>query len=79
MAVLGSREQMCIHEEVSKLRGKAQNNGCQFLCKKRRCRHNNIVTGKCDCILLLYMALKLALRTKINSRVETSQPWFRDF
>ncbi|KAM0928809.1 hypothetical protein ACQ4PT_002001 [Festuca glaucescens] len=44
MAVLGSREQMCIHEEVSKLRGKAQNNGCQFLCKKRRCRHNNIVT-----------------------------------
>uniref|UniRef100_A0ACD5VFI4 Uncharacterized protein n=1 Tax=Avena sativa TaxID=4498 RepID=A0ACD5VFI4_AVESA len=44
MAVLGSREQMCIHEEVSKLRGKAQNNGCHFLCKKRRCRHNNIVT-----------------------------------
>ncbi|KAE8791392.1 regulator of telomere elongation helicase 1 [Hordeum vulgare] len=44
MAVLGSREQMCIHEEVSKLRGKAQNNGCHYLCKKRRCRHNNIVT-----------------------------------
>ncbi|CAM0881561.1 unnamed protein product [Alopecurus aequalis] len=44
MAVLGSREQMCIHDEVSKLRGKAQNNGCHYLCKKRRCRHNNIVT-----------------------------------
>nr|XP_040259861.1 regulator of telomere elongation helicase 1 homolog isoform X3 [Aegilops tauschii subsp. strangulata] len=44
MAVLGSREQMCIHEEVSKLRGKAQNNGCHYLCKKRLCRHNNIVT-----------------------------------
>ncbi|XP_048563607.1 regulator of telomere elongation helicase 1 homolog isoform X2 [Triticum urartu] len=44
MAVLGSREQMCIHEEVSKLRGKAQNNGCHYLCKKRMCRHNNIVT-----------------------------------
>ncbi|KAI5000760.1 hypothetical protein ZWY2020_010719, partial [Hordeum vulgare] len=43
MAVLGSREQMCIHEEVSKL-GKAQNNGCHYLCKKRGCRHNNIVT-----------------------------------
>ncbi|VAH77260.1 unnamed protein product [Triticum turgidum subsp. durum] len=44
MAVLGSREQMCIHEEVSKLQGKAQNNGCHYLCKKRLCRHNNIVT-----------------------------------
>ncbi|KQK08543.1 hypothetical protein BRADI_2g42410v3 [Brachypodium distachyon] len=44
MAVLGSREQMCIHDEVSKLRGKAQNNGCHYLCKKRLCCHNNIVT-----------------------------------
>ncbi|KAL6615001.1 hypothetical protein ACP70R_037271 [Stipagrostis hirtigluma subsp. patula] len=43
MAVLGSREQMCIHDEVSKLRGRAQNNACHFLCKKRRCRHNNLV------------------------------------
>lgn len=43
MAVLGSREQMCIHAEVSKLRGGAQNNACHFLCKKRRCPHNNSV------------------------------------
>ncbi|CAL4955580.1 unnamed protein product [Urochloa decumbens] len=43
MAVLGSREQMCIHSEVSKLRGRAQNNACHFLCKKRRCQHNNVV------------------------------------
>ncbi|RLN22615.1 regulator of telomere elongation helicase 1 [Panicum miliaceum] len=43
MAVLGSREQMCIHSEVSKLRGRAQNNACHFLCKKRRCQHNNNV------------------------------------
>ncbi|KAJ3671099.1 hypothetical protein LUZ60_008525 [Juncus effusus] len=39
MAVLGSREQMCIHEEVKLLRGRAQNNACQFLCKKRKCTH----------------------------------------
>ncbi|WVZ69869.1 hypothetical protein U9M48_018591 [Paspalum notatum var. saurae] len=43
MAVLGSREQMCIHDEVSKLRGRAQNNACHFLCKKRLCPHNNSV------------------------------------
>uniref|UniRef100_A0A0E0C458 Helicase ATP-binding domain-containing protein n=1 Tax=Oryza meridionalis TaxID=40149 RepID=A0A0E0C458_9ORYZ len=43
MAVLGSREQMCIHEEVSKLRGRQQNNACHYLCKKRWCRHHNSV------------------------------------
>ncbi|KAG2598766.1 hypothetical protein PVAP13_5KG398007 [Panicum virgatum] len=44
MAVLGSREQMCVHNEVSKLRGRAQNNACHFLCKKRWCQHNNNVS-----------------------------------
>ncbi|XP_031265333.1 regulator of telomere elongation helicase 1 homolog [Pistacia vera] len=39
MVILGSREQFCIHEEVSLLRGSAQNNACRFLCKKgsKRC------------------------------------------
>ncbi|EPS57615.1 hypothetical protein M569_17202, partial [Genlisea aurea] len=42
MAVLGSREQLCIHEQVSLLRGKAQTSACQALCKKRSkrfCEH----------------------------------------
>ncbi|ERN03915.1 hypothetical protein AMTR_s00078p00189390 [Amborella trichopoda] len=39
MAVLGSREQMCIHDEVSMLRGKLQNGACQSRCKKRSCFH----------------------------------------
>ncbi|KAA3478611.1 Regulator of telomere elongation helicase 1 [Gossypium australe] len=42
MVVLGSREQLCIHEEVSLLRGKAQTNACRFLCRKRQkhsCTH----------------------------------------
>ncbi|KAK3161163.1 hypothetical protein QOZ80_1BG0073100 [Eleusine coracana subsp. coracana] len=43
MAVLGSREQMCIHDEVRTLRGRAQNNACHYLCKKRLCRHQNHV------------------------------------
>ncbi|KAK8294061.1 hypothetical protein V6Z12_D06G229900 [Gossypium hirsutum] len=38
MVVLGSREQLCIHEEVSLLRGKAQTNACRFLCRKRQKR-----------------------------------------
>uniref|UniRef100_A0A0D9V2H2 Helicase ATP-binding domain-containing protein n=1 Tax=Leersia perrieri TaxID=77586 RepID=A0A0D9V2H2_9ORYZ len=44
MAILGSREQMCIHHEVSKLRGRQQNNACHYLCKKRWCRHHNSVS-----------------------------------
>ncbi|KAK3219740.1 hypothetical protein Dsin_013710 [Dipteronia sinensis] len=42
MVILGSREQLCIHEEVSLLRGSAQNNACRYLCKKGRnhnCKH----------------------------------------
>ncbi|WMV22275.1 hypothetical protein MTR67_015660 [Solanum verrucosum] len=39
MVVLGSREQLCIHEEVSQLRGKTQTNACHALCKKRKKRY----------------------------------------
>nr|GFA47510.1 regulator of telomere elongation helicase 1 isoform X1 [Tanacetum cinerariifolium] len=39
MVVLGSREQLCIHPEVSTMHGKAQNNACQFLCQKRTKQH----------------------------------------
>ncbi|WOG99221.1 hypothetical protein DCAR_0518569 [Daucus carota subsp. sativus] len=39
MVVLGSREQLCIHEEVSSLRGRAQTNACHSLCKKRQKRY----------------------------------------
>ncbi|CAH9066220.1 unnamed protein product [Cuscuta epithymum] len=47
MVVLGSREQLCIHEEVSLLRGKIQNNACHLLCKrkaKKYCAHFPRVT-----------------------------------
>ncbi|KAL0866039.1 hypothetical protein Bca101_045157 [Brassica carinata] len=46
MLVLGSREQLCVNEEVNSLRGKALTNACQFLCKKRgkrQCNHFNRV------------------------------------
>ncbi|KAI9107767.1 hypothetical protein K1719_021188 [Acacia pycnantha] len=49
MVVLGSREQLCIHDQVSLLRGKTQTNACQLLCRrsgkngKRRCNHNDLV------------------------------------
>ncbi|XP_062089395.1 regulator of telomere elongation helicase 1 homolog isoform X2 [Humulus lupulus] len=35
MVVLGSREQLCIHEQVSSLHGKAQSNACQMLRRNR--------------------------------------------
>ncbi|XP_059642020.1 regulator of telomere elongation helicase 1 homolog [Cornus florida] len=39
MVVLGSREQLCIHEEVSLLRGRTQTNACHSLCRKRKKRY----------------------------------------
>ena len=48
MDVLGSREQLCIHDEVSLLRGKAQTNACHLLCRKREkrgCVHYFHVAG----------------------------------
>lgn len=46
MTTLGSREQLCIHDEVRLLRGRAQNNACRYLCKKRMCTHQVGVSGK---------------------------------
>ncbi|XP_010062453.2 regulator of telomere elongation helicase 1 homolog [Eucalyptus grandis] len=46
MMVLGSREQLCIHDEVSLLRGRAQNNACHYACRKgakSRCKHYSLV------------------------------------
>lgn len=48
MIVLGSREQLCIHEEVRKLHGKVQTNACHALRKKRKkryCPHSSRVAG----------------------------------
>jgi len=48
MGVLGSREQLCIHDEVKLLRGKTQTNACRFLCRrrgKRNCSHFHKVAG----------------------------------
>ncbi|OAY36775.1 regulator of telomere elongation helicase 1 homolog isoform X10 [Manihot esculenta] len=42
MVILGSREQLCIHDEISLIRGKAQTNACHFVCRKRgksQCTH----------------------------------------
>ncbi|KAI7752038.1 hypothetical protein M8C21_009219, partial [Ambrosia artemisiifolia] len=39
MVVLGSREQLCIHPDVSLLHGKAQTNACHHLCQKRTKRY----------------------------------------
>lgn len=44
MSILGSREQMCIHDEVRLMRGRTQNNACRYLCKKRLCRSHTKVS-----------------------------------
>lgn len=48
MVVLGSREQLCIHPDVSLLQGKTQTNACHSLCQKRTkryCTHYPRVSG----------------------------------
>ncbi|KAI4329268.1 hypothetical protein L6164_021552 [Bauhinia variegata] len=48
MIVLGSREQLCIHDRVSLLQGRTQNNVCRILCRRRgkdHCNHNQKVPG----------------------------------
>ncbi|KAK9066251.1 hypothetical protein SSX86_013572 [Deinandra increscens subsp. villosa] len=39
MVVLGSREQLCIHPDVSLLHGRTQTNACHSLCQKRTKRY----------------------------------------
>ncbi|MED6133921.1 hypothetical protein PIB30_032722 [Stylosanthes scabra] len=42
MIVLGSREQLCIHDKVKLLHGKTQTNACRSFCqrnRKQRCNH----------------------------------------
>ncbi|CAI5740061.1 unnamed protein product [Peronospora farinosa] len=39
VAVLGSREHLCVHEKVSKLQGTKQNLACRSTCKDRRCMY----------------------------------------
>ena len=47
MAVLGSRQQLCIHPEVSKLRGSAQNAACSKLVGAQACGyHRNVMDHK---------------------------------
>lgn len=40
-SVLGSRQQFCVHPEVSKLRGAAQNTQCQKLVGANACKFHN--------------------------------------
>lgn len=41
MTVLGSREQLCVHERISKLRGAMLNHACNSLNTKRGCMYRN--------------------------------------
>ncbi|KAK8963243.1 hypothetical protein KSP40_PGU003155 [Platanthera guangdongensis] len=45
MGILGSREQMCIHDDVRQLRGRVQNMACHALCKKRKCIYHLNASG----------------------------------
>lgn len=47
VCVLASRQQMCVHHEVSKLSGGAQNKACQALVAAQSCKfHRHVKQGK---------------------------------
>ena len=41
MTVMGSREQLCIHEKISKLKGAALNHACSASGTQRKCTYKN--------------------------------------
>ncbi len=41
MSVLGSREQLCIHDKISKLKGSVLNHSCNSLVSRRGCMYKN--------------------------------------
>lgn len=69
MMVLGSREQLCIHDKVSLIRGRAQNNACHFVCRKKaehRCQHFSRVSGKLTYYLLMLISNNFAKCEEIH-------------
>ncbi|CAM9495738.1 unnamed protein product, partial [Ectocarpus fasciculatus] len=40
LSLLGSRDQLCVHEEVSQMKGGAKNHACSALVKARRCKYH---------------------------------------
>lgn len=63
MVVLGSREQLCIHEEVSLLHGRAQTNACHLLCRKRTkkgyCGHYSRVSGNSSDMCMVFILFSI--------------------
>ncbi|CAN0472917.1 unnamed protein product, partial [Laminaria digitata] len=45
LSLLGSREQLCVHEEVSQMKGPAKNHACQALVSARRCKYHRGTEG----------------------------------
>ncbi len=59
VSVMGSREQLCLHNKVSQLKGVAQNHACKGLVQSRQCSyHHNVqckpsVTSTCVSLCFL--------------------------
>ena len=49
MSVLASRQQMCVHRDISKLAGTAQNMACKAAVAARSCRHFIAVDAYLQC------------------------------
>ena len=52
MTVLGSRDQLCVHEKVSKLSRNILNHNCTNLTSKHACSYNNNLEGQLTILVL---------------------------
>lgn len=48
MSILGSRDQLCVHERISKLKGAALNHACSSIVGKHGCTYRNNLDGFSD-------------------------------
>lgn len=48
MSILGSRDQLCVHEKISKLKGSSLNHACNTTTSKHGCMYRNNIDGFSD-------------------------------
>lgn len=67
MIILGSRSQMCIHPEISKLVGTRQNEACLSLVSNQKCGFHRNLGGVslCQCDGVMVTSLRVVTRGQV--------------
>lgn len=78
VALLGSREQLCVHPKISKKRGVQLNHSCRMACKSRQCKYKtnltNYVNNGYSPLTLPFATLKNSTLQPPGSGAASTQP-----